>query len=90
MHCCAQWCNLRNGCPAKLLINTQIYVPGHSHNDGVPCSNQGVATIFGLLRVAIAALEFRARRSRTGLYCSRHCVKFRLALASVATAKKLR
>jgi len=32
--------------PAKLLINIKNKLPGHSHNDGVPCSNQGVTTIF--------------------------------------------
>ena len=40
---------------------------------------------FWLLRVAIAALEFCARRSRISLYCSRHRAKFRLALAALAT-----
>ncbi|MFT5134532.1 MAG: hypothetical protein ACI9SC_003011, partial [Gammaproteobacteria bacterium] len=29
----------------------------HTHNDGVPCSNQGVATIFDLLRTTIAAAK---------------------------------
>jgi len=32
-------------------------------------------------------LDFHARRSRTGLYCSRHCVKIRLALQPLATPK---
>lgn len=41
----AQWCNVRNGCPAKLLINGQIFSPCQTRSDGVPCSNQSVATI---------------------------------------------
>jgi len=48
MHCCAQWRNFCNGCPAKLLIYKYKYLPCHSHNDGVPISNQGVATIFSM------------------------------------------
>ena len=35
--------------PVKLLIKIELKLPCHTHNDGVPCSNQGVATIFGLL-----------------------------------------
>ena len=53
----AQWCKVCNGFPAKPLINIHKLLPCHTHNDGVPCSNQGIATIFGLLRVAIAALD---------------------------------
>ena len=50
---------------------------------------QGCFFLFpGLLRAAIEALEFCARRSRTGLYCSRHRAKFRLALAALATARE--
>jgi len=41
----------------------------------------------GLLRAAMAALEFCARRSRTRPYCSRHRAKFRLALTALATAR---
>jgi len=58
MHCCAQWCNLCNGRPAKLLINEQIYLPCHTHNDGVPCSSQGVATIFGRREHAARGVGF--------------------------------
>ena len=59
---CAQWCNVRNGCPAKLLINKQIFSPSQTHNDGVPCSNQGVATIFPLIRHKTLAYRFGLRR----------------------------
>ncbi len=34
------------------------YLDANTHCDRVPCSNQGIATIFGLLRVAIAALDY--------------------------------
>jgi len=37
------------------LINKRLFKPCHTNNDGVSCSSQGIATIFGLLRVAIAA-----------------------------------
>jgi hypothetical protein len=70
------------------LINKYYKLPYHTHNDGVPCSNQGVATIFGLLRTPIAALKILARRSRTCPYCSRHRQDIRLALNVLATAKK--
>jgi len=45
-------------------------------------------TIFGLLRMPIAALNFAARRSRTRLYCSRHRCKIRLVLGLLATAER--
>jgi len=68
----------------------RLFMPCHTHNGGVSCSNQGVATIFRLLRTPIAALDLFAKRSRTNLYCSRYREKVRLALGALATAKTSR
>ncbi len=58
---------------------------GVTYVSGIVC-NLGVGSL-SLLPAAIAALEFFAKRSRTSMYCSRYREKFRLALATLATAK---
>ena len=79
--CYALWGVSCNEYPDKLLINSNFKTHRHTHNDGVPCSNQGAATIFRLLRAPIVALDLTARRSCTSLYCFCHRSKIRFALS---------
>ena len=89
MHCCAQWRNICNGHPAKLLINKQIYLPCHSHNDGAPCSNQGVATIFGRREYVDCGVGIRLGPIAYHWVRSRPLTEIRFAFDALATAKKI-
>jgi len=63
-------------------------LPYHTHNDGVPCSNQGVATIFGRREHAVRGVGSRLGPIAYHGVRSRPLTSIRLAIDALTTPKK--